>query len=142
MCALVGVAAVYAFSQSSHAQLNVFFLFVAGVSGLLAIAISTQLPDLKRAARATRTGRRVKGLIKLTVDRSDSDSIVVAGEMRDGRTLWNLHFGRPFGWNPQSGEWPCEMVVLSDEKVPALVEFENGLLLPTRKSHRIIGRST
>ena len=81
---------------------------------------------------------RVHGVLSLTVDRSDPESIVISGEMRDGRAIWKLHFSKSFGWTPQSGEWPCEMVMLSDEPVPALVELEQGLLLPTHKSQRVL----
>ncbi len=139
VCAVLAMASVYAFTWSDHERLNVLLLFVAGVSGLLAIAISTQLPGLKRAARATRTGRRLESSIKLTVDRSDSENVAITGEIRQGRTTWKLHFGRPLGWNPQSGEWPCELIMLSDEAVPALVQLPQGLLLPTGRSHRVLG---
>jgi len=63
------------------------------------------------------------------------------GEMRDGLAIWKLHFGKPLGWTPQSGEWPCEMVMLSEETIPVLVELERGLLIPTRKSHKFFSSS-
>lgn len=140
--ALIAIACAYAFSQSDHVQLNVLLLFVAGISGLLAVAISIQLPEWQRAARATRVGRRVQSSLKLTVDRSDSDNVVISGEANEGRAVWHLQFSNPIGWVPESGEWPCKMVMLSDEPVPALIELEHGLLVPTRRSRRtLIGRT-
>lgn len=141
VCTLIMIGALYAFTVSSHEQIKVLLLFVAGVSGLVAIAISTQLPRWKRAIRATRTGRRVQGLLKLTVDRSDSENVVIMGEMRDGLAIWKLHFGSPLGWTPQSGEWPCEMVMLSEETIPALVELKRGLLIPNGRSHKVFSGS-
>lgn len=140
-CALVSVGAIYAFNIAHQEQLKVLFLFIAGVCGLLAFAILTHLPQLKRAARATRTGRRVQGILHLKVDCSDSENIVIEGSMQEGSTTWKLHFGKPLGWTPQSGEWPCHLVMLADEPVPALVELNQGLLFPTRKSHKAHGKS-
>ena len=91
------------------------------------------------ARRATRTGRRVKGFIKLTVDRSDAESPTIVGRMKDGNAIWDLQFSKPIGWEPDSGDWPCEMVLLSGEPTPALVELEDGLLVPTRRSRRHLG---
>ena len=141
VCMAVMICSIYAFRVSSHEQLKVLLLFVAGVSGLLAFAISTQLPGLTRASRATRTGRRIQSLVNLTVDRGDSENVVITGEIQDGSFVWKLHFGRAFGWTPQTGHWPCEMVMLSDGSIPALVQLEQGLLFPTRKSHKVFGGS-
>ncbi|RYG57911.1 MAG: hypothetical protein EON56_01285 [Alphaproteobacteria bacterium] len=140
VCALVMIAGFCAFLVSSQESVKVLLLFVSGVSGLLALAIGTQVSGLQRAARATRTGRRVRGVINLVVDRSDSENVLITGEMQEGSAVWTLHFGRPFGWTPQTGAWPCEMVLISDEPVPALVLMEHGLLLPTRKSQKNLGR--
>lgn len=137
--ALIAVVCVYAFSQSEHVQLNVFLLFAAGVSGLLAVAIAIQLPEWRRAARATRGGRRVQSSLKLTVDCVDSENVVISGEAHDGSAVWHLQFSKPIGWMPESGEWPCKMVMLSGEPVPALIELEHGLLVPTRRSRRTLG---
>lgn len=139
--ALVSVAAIYAFNVADHEQLKVFLLFVAGVCGLLAFAILTHLPQLKRAARATRTGRRVQGILHLTVDRSDSENIMIVGSLQEGSATWQLHFGKPMGWAPQSGEWPCHLVMLADDPIPALVELNQGLLFPTSKSHKVFSRN-
>lgn len=138
--ALISVGAIYAFNVASHEQLKVFLLFVAGVCGLLTFAILSHLPQLRRAARATRTGRRVQGVLHLTVDSSDSENIVIAGSMQEGSATWKLHFGKPLGWTPQSGEWPCHLVMLADEPIPALVELDQGLLFPTRKSHKVFSQ--
>ena len=135
----IAAACVYLFSQSTQEQLRVVALFVAGVSGLVAVAIAMDLPGWKRAARATRTGRRVKGFIKLTVDRSDPESPTIVGRMKCGNAIWDLQFSKPIGWEPDSGDWPCEMVLLSGEPTPALVELEDGLLVPTRRSRRQLG---
>lgn len=134
--ALIAAACAYAFSQCEHVQLNVFLLFAAGVSGLLAVAILIQLPEWQRAARATRAGHRVQSSLKLIVDRTDSESVVISGEAHEGSAVWHLHFSKPIGWMPESGEWPCIIVMLSDEPVPALIELEGGLLVPTRRSRR------
>ena len=141
VCALVSIGAIFAFNIASHEQLKVLLLFVAGVCGLLAFAILTHLPQLKRAARATRTGRRVQGTIHLTVDRSDSENVLIEGSMQEGSATWKLHFGKPLGWTPQSGDWPCHLVMLADEPVPALVELSQGLLFPTLKSHKVFSRN-
>ncbi|GAB2524363.1 hypothetical protein [Lysobacter humi (ex Lee et al. 2017)] len=114
-------------------------LFVAGVSGLVSVAIAMELPGWQRAARATRMGRRVKGVIKLTVERADTESPTIVGRMKDGNTIWDLQFSKPIGWEPDSGDWPCELVLLSGEPIPALVELTDGLLVPTRKSRRQLG---
>lgn len=139
-CALLAAACVYVFTVSGNETLKVLVLFAGGVSALLALAMAAQRSGFRRAARATRTGRRIHGVLHLVVDRSDSESVVITGEMRDGPALWTLHFGRPLGWTPQSGDWPCKLVMLSDEKVPALVELDQGLLIPTPESHKIISR--
>jgi hypothetical protein len=141
ICSVIAIACTCIFFISSHENLNIFLLFMAGTCGLLAFAIWAQLPQLKRAARATRTGRRIQGVLHLTVDRSDSESIVIEGDMRHGSTTWKLYFSRPFGWTPQSGDWACELVMLADEPTPALVELNQGLLLPTRKSHKVFSGS-
>jgi hypothetical protein len=138
-CTLICVAAFYAFVVASHQQLKVVLLFVAGVSGLLVFAILSQLPRLKRAARATRMGRRTQAVLNLTVDQSDSESLVISGEVVVGSTVWQLHFGRPLGWVPASGEWPCAVVMLDGEPLPALVELSQGLLFPTPKSRKAFG---
>ena len=46
----IAAAGVYLFSQSTQEQLRVVALFVAGVSGLVAVAIAMELPGWKRAA--------------------------------------------------------------------------------------------
>lgn len=137
VCIAVAVAAICIFIVSNHEQPKVFSLFVAGVSGLIAFAILTQVSNLKRAARATRTGRRVPGILHLTIDRSDSENFVLTGEVSEGSTVWKLYFGRPLGWTPQSGEWACEMITLADDPFPTLVELKQGLLFTTRRSHKV-----
>ena len=137
VCVAVMISSVYAFRVSNHEVLKVLLLFLAGVSGLVALAISTQLPGMTRASRATRTGRRIQSTVHLTVDRSDSENVLINGELRDGSFVWKLHFGNAFGWTPQTGVWPCEIVMLSDEPIPALVQLEHGLLFPTRKSRKV-----
>lgn len=141
ICAATGAACIFAFFLSTHETLNVFLLFFAGFFVLTAFAISTQLPQLKRAARATRSGRRIQGVLHLTVNRSDSENLLIEGDIRQGPTTWKLHFSRPFGWTPQSGDWPCELVMLADDAIPALVELDQGLLFPTRKSHKTFSGS-
>lgn len=61
---------------------------------------------------------------------------MISGEAREGNALWHLEFSKPIGWMPESGEWPCKMVMLSDDPIPALIELEQGLLIPTRRSRR------
>jgi len=139
--ALISAVAIYAFNVASHEQLKVFLLFVAGICGLLAFAIFAHLPKLKRAARATRTGRHVHGILHLVVDHSDTDNIVIEGTMQEGSAAWKLYFTKPLGWTPQSGEWPCHLVMLADDPVPALAQLNQGLLFPTRKSHKVFSRN-
>lgn len=137
VCMLIAIAAASGFAFSSNESLKVLLLFVAGVSGVVAFAVATQLAGLRRAALATRKGRRVHGVLHLTVDRSDSENVVISGDMREGGSVWKLHFGKPLGWTPQSGEWPCEMVMLDGETVPALVQLEQGLLFPIHGSGKV-----
>lgn len=136
-----GIACLFLFFLSSHETLNVLLLFFAGLCALTAFAISAQLHQLKRAARATRAGRRIPGVLHLTVDRSDSENLSIEGDIRQGVTTWKLHFSRPFGWTPQSGDWPCELIMLADDAIPALVQLEQGLLFPTPKSHKALSGS-
>ena len=136
ICAVIAIACICTFLGSTHETLNVFLLFFAGSCGLTAVAILAQSSQLKRAARATRTGRRIHGVLHLTVDRSDSENLLIEGYLQQGSTTWRLNFNRPFGWMPQSGDWPCELVMLAGETIPSLVELDQGLLLPTRKSHK------
>lgn len=142
ICAAIAIACICTFIVSTNETLNVFLLFLAGSCGLIAVAILAQSSQLKRAARATRTGRRIHGVLHLTVDRSDSENLLIEGYLRQGSTTWRLHFNRPFGWMPQSGDWPCELVMLAGEAIPSLVELDQGLLLPTRKSHKAFSGGT
>jgi hypothetical protein len=80
-------------------------------------------------------------MLHLTVDRSDSENILIVGSLQEGSATWQLHFGKPMGWTPQSGEWPCHLVMLADDPIPALVELNQGLLFPTSKSHKVFSRS-
>ncbi len=66
---------------------------------------------------------------------------MIVGDLREGSMVWELCFGRPLGWTPQSGEWPCEMVMLADEPVPALVQLKQGLLFPTHESRKVFSGS-
>lgn len=139
VCLVITIACIVLFARSTHSPLRVLLLFVAGVSAMLTFAIAAELPGLRRAARATRTGRRVKASIRLVVDRSDRESPVISGQARDGMAVWELQFGKPIGWEPDEGDWACELVWLSDQPTPALVDLEHGVLVPRRASRRRFG---
>jgi hypothetical protein len=98
------------------------------------------VPLLRRVARATRSGRRAKGSLKLTIDRSDSEHPSYRGCFDDGSTSWDLGLGKPYGWDPDEGEWRCEVVFLSDVRGPALIVLDHGLLFPTKLLHKWHGR--
>ena len=140
-CIGVAVLGIVAFSLFEREVLEVIALVVGGMSGLVGLAILAHLPALRRIARATRTGRRVQGVLQLQVDASDSESIVYTGQMQEGGATWVLGFGNPMGWEPQAGDWPCELVFLSDQPVPALAMLEQGLLFPTATSRKTYTRT-
>jgi xanthine/uracil permease len=50
----IAAACVYLFSQSTQEQLRVVALFVAGVSGLVAVAIAMDLPGWSLTIRSSR----------------------------------------------------------------------------------------
>ncbi|WP_372012799.1 hypothetical protein [Pseudoxanthomonas sp. 10H] len=134
IAALVCVACLVLFGRVSQEPVKVLLLFFAGVGGLFAVALAVQLPQFRRGARATRVGRRVRATVDLVVDRSEPDSPVVRGAVSAESKTWALEFGKPFGWEPQEGAWPCELVFLADWHGPVLVQLAEGLLVPSRAS--------
>jgi hypothetical protein len=134
------VVGVLAFLHLSSEPARVAALLAAGIGLIVSLAMFAHYPQLKRAARATRAGRRSSGVLHLEVDRSDSENPSFSGAFRDGRATWNLEFGKPMGWSPQPGEWPCTLVFVSDEAVPALAILEEGLLFPSRRSRKTYER--
>lgn len=134
--ACVCAVCLLAFALLDHRIARIVSLLAGGISGLLAIAVASSLSRIRQLARATRTGRRVQGTLALVVDRSDSDHPLISGSVKEGPAIWQLHFAKPPGWEPENGEWPCEMVFLSDQRMPSLVQLPNGILVPTAQSRK------
>lgn len=141
-CAGVAGLGVLLFVWAERQWLEVVGLFIAGVCGLVGVALVAQRQPMRRAARATRTGRRVSGVLRLEVDRRDLENVLYTGRLQDGTATWVLQFGNPMGWTPQSGDWRCELVFLSDDPLPALALLDDGLMFPTRQSRRTHGAAT
>lgn len=136
----ISMASVALFIASTDQNAKVILLFVAGVSAMIAIAVALTYPQFQRAARATRVGRRVRGTLQLEISDVDSEDMTISGRISDGGGVWELKFGRPIGWKPGIGEWPCELIFLSDQRTPVLVQLNDGLLFPTKKSRKRYGR--
>jgi hypothetical protein len=115
-------------------------LFVSAVCGIVSLAVLADFPRFRRIARATRSGRRVRGDIQITVDRSDPENTRIRGCMMEGGAVWDLQFTRPLGWEPRSGEWPCELVFLADVRLPVMVQLADGLLFTSDRTQRVYGR--
>lgn len=133
-CCVVCTASIFFFYQSTDQSAKVVLLFVSAVSAILAAAILFAYPRFSRAARALRSGRRIPGLLQLEINEIDSEDTTIDGVLTSSSGTWEMRFGRPFGWIPQNGEWPCELIFLSDEPMPILVQLEEGLLFPTKIS--------
>lgn len=115
-------------------------LFLGTVCGIVSLAILADFPRFRQIARATRRGRRVRGHIQLTVDRSDPENAPIRGCMLEGGAVWDLEFTRPLGWEPRSGEWPCELVFLADVRMPVMVQLADGLFFTSDRTQRVYGR--
>ena len=115
-------------------------LFLSSVCGIVSLVVLANLPRFRRIARATRSGRRVRGHIQITVDRSDPENLRIRGCMMEGGAVWDLEFTRPLGWEPRSGEWPCELVFLADVRLPVMVQLADGLLFTSNHTQRVYGR--
>ncbi len=139
---LVFVTSGYLFFQLEHETTKVFLLFFAGSGAMITFALVFTAPQLKRAARATRTGRRYPCNIDLRIDDSGPDDPVLTGSFQEGCATWCLKFSKPVGWAPESGTQHCEIVFLSGEKTPALGQLEHGILIPTENSSCSYKRST
>jgi hypothetical protein len=115
-------------------------LFVSTVCGIVWLTVLADFPRFRRLARATRSGRRVRGQIQITLDRSDPENMRISGCMMEGGAVWDLQFTRPLGWEPRSGEWPCELVFLADVRLPVMVQLADGLLFTSDRTQRVYGR--
>ena len=115
-------------------------LFLSTLCGIVSLAVLANYPRFRRVARATRSGRRVRGHIQITVDRSDEENARIRGCMKEGGAVWDLQFTRPLGWEPRSGEWPCELVFLADVRLPVMVQLADGLLFTSDRTQRVYGR--
>lgn len=114
-------------------------LFLSAVCGIVSLAVLANFPRFQRIARATRSGRRVRGDIQITVDSSDPENARIRGCMMEGGAVWDLEFTRPLGWEPRSGEWPCELVFLADVRLPVMVQLADGLLFTSDRTQRVYG---
>ena len=115
-------------------------LFLSAVCGIVSLAVLANFPRFQRIARATRSGRRVRGDIQITGDRSDPENARIRGCMMEGGAVWDREFTRPLGWEPRSGEWPCELVFLADVRLPVMVQLADGLLFTSDRTQRVYGR--
>ena len=70
-------------------------LFLSSVCGIVSLVVLANLPRFRRIARATR-GRRVRGHIQITVDRSDPENLRIRGCMMEGGAVWDLE--SPVRW--------------------------------------------
>ena len=64
-------------------------LFLSAVCGIVSLAVLANFPRFQRIARATRSGRRVRGDSQITVDRSDPENVRVRGCMMEGSAVWD-----------------------------------------------------
>ncbi len=140
LCGVASAIGIVLFNWVKTDTPGVFGLFFAALSGSVSLAVLASLPRFRRVARATRSGRRVRGEIRVAVDRSDADDVRIRGSMVEGGAVWELEFTRPLGWDPRSGEWPCELVFLADVRLPVMVQLADGLLFTSDKSRRVYGR--
>ena len=77
---------------------------------------------------------------QITVDSSDPENARIRGCMMEGGAVWDLEFTRPLGWEPRSGEWPCELVFLADVRLPVMVQLADGLMFTSDRTQRVYGR--
>jgi hypothetical protein len=140
ICGVASAIGIVLFNAVESDTPGVFALFFAILSGSVSLAVLVNLPRFQRIARATRSGRRVRGDIQVMVDHSDPDDVKIRGSMVEGGAVWELEFTRPLGWEPRSGEWPCELVYIADVRLPVMVQLAEGLLLTSSKSRRVYGR--
>lgn len=132
VASIVFFVSISYFQNSTDQTVKVILFFLAAVSGILATAMATGYYRFRRAARAIRTGLRVSGMLQLEITEIDSENITFTGVLTSESGICRLKFAKPFGWEPQNGEWPCELIFLSGNKMPVLVKLNDGLLFPTK----------
>ncbi len=137
--ALLAVAGFSFFAYADGDTGRVAGLF-AGLCGvLLCLVAALGRPELRRAAAATRRGRREPASIELFPDPEDADAGTRRGELRPlsrHAPRWQMTFARTDGWTPPEGELPVEAVYLSDVAWPVLLLHRDGLLVPRSRPVR------
>lgn len=128
---LCGISVYVAVTQTGEI-IRGFAQLAAFITGLLALIVVFTKPRISRAARAIREGRRVFGTIDLVVDSSDPDHTRYRGFFQSKDKSWQLRFTNPNGWQPVSGTFNCEAILLPDDSIPLVVQLPDGLLLTTK----------
>jgi hypothetical protein len=130
---LVAAAALFAFARSDSETGRVLCLFVAGCSGLVALAAALSAKHLRNAAAATRKGRREPAILHLE-PYEDDDERRFRGRLElasHGARTWQLDLAPAAGWKPTLGAMQVQAVFLSDIAWPVLVLCgDQGLLWP------------
>lgn len=127
----MAMVAAYLFFSQNNQNLKVVMMFIGMLGVMVVLATVSMRKPLRRAAAATRHGRRVRTVIELQID-PDSENGRFFGQCTD-RTLghrWRIDFSSPMGWVPDEGSTVCELVSLPGDEEPALVITERGLLIP------------
>lgn len=130
---LLAAAALFAFYQSDSETWRVLCLFVAGCSGLVALAAALSAKHLRNAASATRKGRREPATLHLE-PYEDDDERRFRGRLEltsSGGRVWQLDLAPAAGWKPKVGAMQVQAVFLSDISWPVLLLCgDQGLLWP------------
>lgn len=108
-------------------------LFLVGTGAVFSLVVAFGRAHIRRAAAATRGGRREPATILLQPGVDDAEREALHGELRPASPharRWHMQFGRTNGWRPGEGELQVEAVYLSDVAWPVLLIHPDGLLIP------------
>jgi hypothetical protein len=111
-----------------------FFLsvFVVGIAFL----VRETRPHIRRAVQALDFGIRLSGTVQITLAQwTDSVSYhaINQGFLSNN---WRFEF-IPLGWRPQEGDYEATLFTVQGVEWPALVQVEQGILIPRSKPERL-----
>lgn len=119
-----------------HAGSEVFFV-TGAFSGLAAAASRKAAPHWRNAIEATRTGRRSRGDVSITITRDPTSfDDYVATVQDETQDAWRFEFN-PHYWEPREGNYGTEIYYVRGVDWPALLVTEGGIVFPAFTPTRI-----
>lgn len=114
-------------------QREFFFAFLALMFAVIGLSSRRLMRNAVLAAKAWRTGTTMSGTLELSV-KTDGEDTSYTGIVRDTQQRsWQMRFGKPPGWEPESGQNAVKLYFVAAVSWPVLITTAHGLLLPNHE---------